>query len=237
MQRIWRQLIRRGVLGLAVILVFGISPLAADGSAFIGMQVQEVSDGMAQALGMDRAHGVLIQDVALGGPAAAAGLRRGDLIFEMASKPVETFEGLMAIARSLKAGVSVPVKVMRQANPVEVTLVTGTWPAAWRIERGGFANIPEVGLTVAAITEKVRNTFDLRWGSVGVVVSMVDAGKAAARSSLRRGEVIRQVDQSDVWQPGQVVDAYRKAKAEGRDALLLLVERADGFRFTMLSIK
>lgn len=225
---------------IRLLLVFAVlvctTPTRADEAAFIGMQIQGVSEGVAQAIGLDHAHGVLIRDVALGGPAAAAGFQRGDLIVTFAGKPVETFDGLVAVVKGLKAGAAVEAEVQRRGLSVRLTLTTGGWPEAWRITRGGFANLPDVGLTVAAITEKVRGTFDLRWGTVGLVVSMVDQGKPASRA-VRRGDVILQVNQVDVWKPDQFMAAVQQAKRQKRDSLLLLVEGAEGFRFTLLSLK
>ncbi len=55
----------------------------------LGLQVQELTDELAQRLGYEEADGVLVTRVKRGSPAGRAGLRRGDLIQEVNRKPVE----------------------------------------------------------------------------------------------------------------------------------------------------
>ncbi|MEE8394117.1 MAG: hypothetical protein V3R66_07210, partial [Rhodospirillales bacterium] len=89
-------------------------------------------------------------------------------------------------------------------------------------------------------TEKVRKTFGLRWSTIGVVVTIVDETKSQG-SDLKRGEVIVQVNQEDVWEPSQVAAKYKEAKEKGVKTLLLLVEgnsgARNGFHFSPLPVK
>ena len=66
---------------LLVVFVTVFSLPAAAESGFTGMQIQGMSEKIAKALGRKAADGVLVRDVALGGPADRAGIHRGDLIF------------------------------------------------------------------------------------------------------------------------------------------------------------
>lgn len=209
---------------------------AADDAAFVGMQIQGVSAPVAQALGLPEAKGVLVRDVALGGPADVAGFRRGDLIVRFTGKEVATFEGLLVLVKELRAGAEVPVVVQRNGTRQTLTLLTTPWPEAWKGGQNAFATLPYLGVTLAALNPKTRETFDLRWGTTGVVVSLVDADKEGAKV-LRRGDLIVQVNQEPVWLPEQVMALLDKARATGRTNLLLLVENQDGFRFTLLPVR
>ena len=213
---------------------------AADKAAFVGMQIQGVEPVIAEALGLEQARGVLIRDVALSGPSDRAGFERGDLILEFAGKDIDTFKRLVSIVTRLKAGSKVPVTVLRRGKEIELTLETGSWPQGWRIGKDSFFTIPQVGVTLAAATQKVRKQFGLRWGSVGVVVTLVDQEKAKG-TDLKRGELVVQIDQESVWTPRQVAAKYAEAKAKGRKTLLLLVEGSEGirngFRFSLLPVR
>ena len=220
----------------AVILSVAFGPAFAGAPAFVGMQIQGMSQAVADTLGLDSAKGVMVRDVALGGPSDMAGFRRGDIIVRFNGNEVESFEALVGMVGKLEAGATVPVKVLRRGRTLDLTLDTGDWPDGWKIQKGAFAVIPEVGLTVAAITEKVRGTFNLRWGTVGVVASMVDPDMAAARV-LRRGEVVRQVNQIPVWMPDQFLAEVRKAQKAEKGSVLLLVEGRNGYRFTLMPLQ
>ena len=75
----------------------------------------------------------------------------------------------------------------------------------------------------------------LRWGSVGVLVTLVDPERKDI--GLRRGDLITQVNQDDVWKPEQVVAKYKAAKKAGRKELLLLIERVNGFHYMLLPVR
>ena len=96
--------------------------------------------------------------------------------------------------------------------------------------------LPNAGLTLAAITPKIRKRFNLRWGAVGVLVTLIDP-EHAQRTVMKRGDVIVQVNQKDVWLPNQVITAYQDAKAAKRDRLLLLVERLGAYEFMLLPVR
>lgn len=220
---------------VSVLVVPSTSVLAAE-AAFIGMQVQGVSKAVAAAFGIDKPGGVLVRDVALGGPADKGGVHRGDMIVTFAGSEIETFDALVAKVRELRAGDSVPITVLRQGDSLKLTMKTGKWSPAWQVRKGDFASLPSAGLTLTALTPKVRDRFDIRWGSTGVVISLIDPEKAG-NMDLQRGELIHQVNQESVWDPRRVVSLYTEAKQQGRQSLLLLVEGVNGFRFSILTVK
>jgi serine protease Do len=222
-------------LAVAVFLASTVLNSAAADPGFVGMEVQGLSPGVAAALGLKDAKGVLVRDVALGGPAAQAGVRRGDLIIKFGGQDIDTFERLVAIIRGTASGRNLPVTVLRQGKPVTLTLKTGPWPEAWKVQTGAAATIPELGLTLAALTPQVRERMGVRWGAVGVIVTIVDDTKVKGMS-LKRGELIHQVNQHDVWLPEQMVTRIKEAKAEGRKEVLLLVEGVNGFRYVLLPV-
>ena len=113
---------------------------------------------------------------------------------------------------------------------------TFKWAPAWQVKKGIFASIPAIGLTLTALTPKVRERFGIRWGSTGIVITLIDPEKAA-NLDLQRGEIIHQVNQKPVWNPNNVVKMYLKAKAEGKKSMLMLVEGVNGFRFSLLKVK
>jgi Do/DeqQ family serine protease len=73
---------------------------ALSGTEGFGLQVEALAPGAAERLNLPVSQGVLVIDVASGGPAERAGLRRGDVILEVARQPVNDTQ---AFARSLAA--------------------------------------------------------------------------------------------------------------------------------------
>ena len=117
-----------------------------------------------------------------------------------------------------------------------MTLRTEPWSPAWKIVNGKFAAFPEIGITVAALTQKIRERFSLRWGSNGIIITLIDPEKSKGLD-LVRGQLIHQINQKPVWDPNQLTEMYREAKKLGRKSLLLLVEDNKGFHFSILKVK
>lgn len=235
--------LRGTIAGALVGLVLGSIPAASEAqapkpgeAAFVGLHIQGISPEVTGALGLPPQKGVLVRDVALGGPSDKSGFRRGDIILKLAGTEVGDVDQVIKVVGGLKAGQKVPVTVLRARKSLDLTLETGQWPEQWRVAKDSFGTIPETGLTLVAITPKVRETFNVRWGTVGVFVSLVDAEKAQ-NMDIQRGEIIVQVNQDDVWLPDQVIAKYREAKAQGREKLFLLVDGVSGFRFSLLPIR
>jgi hypothetical protein len=127
-------------------------------------------------------------------------------------------------------------KVKRSNGDKTLKLKLGRKPPSWKIAKGSVIGFTEIGITLAAITQKIRKRFSIRWGSIGVLVTLIDAD-FISRMQLQRGDIIVQINQKQVWLPRQIRDAYEEAKKAGRKQLLMLVERVSGFEFMMLPVK
>ncbi len=202
---------------------------------FLGMQVQGISSRIAGALDLPEVAGVLVLDISLDGPASNAGIRRGDLIVTFDGIAVDTFERLVQTATKLKAGSEVKIDVLRRAQRLSVVMTLSDWPDGWKIDNASFAAQPELGITLAALTQTLRERMGIRWGSTGVVVT-VSNDQFAGVTPLRRGDVVVQVNQQEIWDPKQFLEAYQAAKDANRPSLLILVERTDGFKYLLQPI-
>jgi|GEM_PF-465941 len=222
---------RRCIAFAAVILTasFVVQRPASAEPAFVGLRVQGVELTIARALGMGTPRGVLVRDVALGGPEDLAGFRRGDLIVEFDGTAIDRFEKLINSVRALDAGAKVAVKVERADGQVSLDLNTVSRPDPWQIPKGSTVRIPNAGLTVVALTPQVREEHGVRWGSTGVLVAAINANKSTA-GAIAPGELLVQVNQQDVWLPDQVADVLKS----GTGDRLLLIEGRHGFRFALL---
>ncbi len=237
-RQITRSLINRArwfIAFAAFSCAIGALPAQAE-SGFSGMFLQGMDVRIAAALSMEEAEGVLVRDLALGGPADLGGVQRGDIIVGYAGKKIKTFKQLVAVAQKTKIGQVVDVQVVRAGKKVELKVKLGKKSEAWKVVKGAVSAIPAVGLTLAAITPKIRKRFGLRWGATGVLVTLVDA-EYADRQVLERGDVILQVNQQEVWLPKQVSDYYEQARKAKRDRILLLVERLGNFRYLLMPVR
>jgi len=161
---------------------------------------------------------------------------RGDLILEFDGVKIDTFKRLVGVVTKTKPAQTVALRVKRADGEEKLNMTLGVKPPSWKVETGSVIAFTEIGITLAAVTPKIRKRFEIRWGSIGVLVTLVDP-EFVNRMLLRRGDMIVQINQKPVWLPEHIREAYDEAKSAGRKQLLMLVERTSGFEFMMLPVK
>ena len=81
-----------------------------------------------QALGLDDNAGILLTIVHEGGPAAAAGLQRGDVVLSINSEPIMSRRQAQLISAGTKPGDEVTVVGLRDGERFQKTLIAGERP-------------------------------------------------------------------------------------------------------------
>jgi serine protease Do len=215
---------------------------------WIGVRIQDVTEDVAAGLGMERAAGAFIAGLTEDGPAANAGIKEGDIVVEFNGRRVDTMRALPRIVADTPPGESVGVVVIRDGEHVTLSIEVGLLEddsvkqasLSTEEQEGDSATPPDdaakaFGLTLGAITEEARKAFSIDSAVEGVLVTAVDPGSEAAEKSLKPGEVIVQVSQTDVSTAEDVAKRIAELKAEGRRTVMLLVSGADNkLRFVSL---
>jgi serine protease Do len=78
-----------------------------------GLQIEALASDTAERLGVPFSHGLVVTDVAAGGPADRAGLKRGDIILEIDRRPVHDALSLQQALAAVPAGRSVLIRIHR----------------------------------------------------------------------------------------------------------------------------
>ncbi len=166
---------------------------------WLGASVQNVTADVAEGLGLDRPFGALVTGLAPKGPAAAAGLKIGDLIVAVDGHEVDDPDvfGFRFGTRTL--GGSVKLDVVRAGKRVQLELASVAAPEtpprdARTIETASpFAGATIVNLSPAA-AEELRMPLD----ATGVAIAAVAAGSPAARVGFQKGDVVLEVNGVEV---------------------------------------
>ena len=104
------------------------------------------------------------------------------------------------------------------------------------MQKSQILNIPEIGLTFTELSPKIRERFDVRWGALGLLVTLVNP-KMRDLIPIKRGDIIVQVNQEQVWMTDQLLKIYNIAKGQKKKSVIALVERAGNFNFFFLPVK
>jgi serine protease Do len=204
---------------------------------WIGVRIQDVTEDVAQGLGMEAAAGAFIAGMSDDGPAAKAGVEEGDIVVEFNGKPVASMRELPRLVADTPPGDTVEMVVVRDGGRVtlsiEVGLLDDTQVAAASPEEPQEATPPAddaaqmFGLSIGPITDEARKAFSLEESLQGVLVTAVAPGSEAEEKSVKPGEVIVQVSQKDVNEPAEVLARIEELKSEGRRTVMLLVSGVD----------
>ncbi|SHK09716.1 serine protease Do [Roseomonas rosea] len=214
---------------------------------WLGVNIQQVTDEIAESLGLKPARGALVARAQEDGPAAKGGIRNGDVILRFNNQEVREMRNLPRIVAETRVGTAAPVTVWRDGKEetLEVTIAELPAEQAEAQARGGQPSAPRsqvvelqgLGLKVGPITSEARERFSLRPDQRGVVITEVDSGGPASERDLRPGDVIVEVQQERVNTPQEVQSRIEALRRQNRASALLLVEGQQGQRFVPLRIR
>ncbi|MFU8877470.1 MAG: Do family serine endopeptidase, partial [Wenzhouxiangellaceae bacterium] len=166
---------------------------------YLGVGIQSIDRQRADALGLDRPIGALVNQVEPGSAAERAGIEVGDVILEVNGITIEVFSDLPPIVGSVRPGEEVVLRVSRwgEERTLRVDLDERdeeSQPA----DRGGPSETEPtnaLGLTVEPLSEEQRRRADGLDG--GLLITSVDSDNAY-RAGIRPGDVIRMINNRPV---------------------------------------
>jgi len=213
---------------------------------WLGVRIQQVTNEIAESLGLTKASGALVAEVTEDSPAEAARLEKGDIILSFNGQLVEEMRKLPRIVAGTKIGKMVPIEVWRKGKKIALEVAVGELkeeqvslkktPNKNTSEPAAESEIPSLGIKLAQLNEANRAKFKLKKSSKGVVVTFVNPNGVAAEQGLKKGDVIIEVAQTQINTPKDVSDKIEEVRAEGRKSILLLMERPTGIGFVALRI-
>ena len=188
---------------------------------YLGVEIQPVGADIAEALGLKRAEGAIVDKAMPGTPAAEAGLKAGDVITQVNGKEVKDAGDLTREIGSMKPGEQIKLTYLRNGaeQNAEVTLAPQKNENVASNQQSNGAQAPsDFGLELAPAQQ----------GQHGVQVVNVDPDGEAAQKGLTPGDVILDVNGKAVATPRDVKSSITQAKEQGKKGVLMRVQSASG---------
>ncbi len=208
---------------------------------WLGVRIQDVTDDMAEALGLDEAKGAMVSEV-MEGPSKEAGIESGDVILSFDGVDISDTRELVRVVGNSDVGKAVRVVVLRdgETQTVLVTLGRREDAEATVVPVAGESQAPDTldmfGMTLSELDDEIRGNLGLDDSVTGLVVTEVAEDGAAFEKGLRAGDVISEAGQEKVETVAEFQAQIDAAKEAGRKSLLLLIRRDGSPQFLALPI-
>ena len=206
---------------------------------WIGVQIQPVTQDLADGMGLKQAQGALVAEPQKDGPAAKAGVEAGDVITAANGQSVKDARELARVIGGIAPGSTVKLDVLHKGQNKVVSLTLGQLPNAQQakadMETDGKGStqgidVPHLGLTLAPVGKAGDASKE------GVVIAKVDPKSAAAERGLKKGDVILEVAGKNVTKPGDVGAALEAARTDKKGSVLMRLRSGDASRYVALPL-
>ncbi len=212
---------------------------------WIGVRIQDVSQDIADSLGLKSPKGALLAGLEADGPAVKAGMKTGDVIQQVGGKAVDG-RSLPRVVGETPVGQTVPVVLWRDGHAMTLPVTIRAFPdeapapaappASRKPAPPASVDLLGLGMTLAPLDDLLRQKYQIVDTQKGVVVTAVAGDGPAADRGIKAGDVIVEVQQSEVSSPAQVQDGLEQARRQHRPSVVMLVQSGDGMRWVPLPI-
>ncbi len=203
--------------------------------AWLGVQIQPVTAGIADSLGLKKAEGALVDQPQPASPAAKAGIEAGDVITAVNDKPVKGSRELAQTIGMMAPGTKVKLTLLHKGEVKTMDLTLGKMPnertANAETQSGTSENgVPHLGLELAPASDVAGA------GGKGVAVVGVDPDGPAAERGFKTGDIILDVGGKAVANVNEVRAAIAEAHKSGKHDVLMRVKTAQSTRFIAVPV-
>lgn len=210
---------------------------------WLGVEIQNFTPEMASSMGKKDMKGAIVAKIVPDSPAAKAGFHQGDVVVAVNGAAVDDSREMTRRVATLPAGKDASFTIVRGGEKKTLTAniaVRKDQQIAANTPSGGGDNSgatgQAMGLGLAAATQDLRRMYNLDDNVAGVIVTKVNPDSDAADKGVQPGDVVVSIGNEEVRTPGDVKSRIARAKAAGRNSVLVLLATQSGERFVALDI-
>ncbi len=195
---------------------------------WLGVGIQPVTAELAGKFGVAEGEGVLVNEVFENEPAARAGIKPGDVIIKVDGRTVDTPNTLSRLIASTEPGASAAIELMRDGKRTTLSVALSE-----RRDEAIVASVPpsrteiKLGIDVQDLTAELADKFKLK-DTKGVLIAKVEQGSMAHVEGLREGDLIKEVNRSEVSTVNEFTAAVGRVK-RGETILLRVLRESRAF--------
>ncbi len=162
---------------------------------WLGFSGRDVDADIAEALGLARPGGVIVEDVADGGPAADSGLESGDIIIAVDGRPLDDGQGLRFYFATRELGGDIDLDIQRDGAIRQMSFPLIAPPEIPPRDRTDISgSFPISGIRVINLSPRVTDELGIPTDLTGVMVEALQRGSVAQRAGIRPYDIIAMIN-------------------------------------------
>ena len=203
--------------------------LISDGKVtrgWLGVQIQDVDDGMAKALELDDRNGAIISQVIQNSPAEDAGVKEQDVIIEVDGEKVNDSSNLKNLISSGRPNDKTKLTVIRDGREKYLTVILGLRPGEKELTetyRYGEKLFDILGLRVETFENRDPKNLDY---VNGVKIVEVKKDSPAFDNNIKRGDIITEMGKTNIKEKDEY-DLELESYSKGNTIMLRIVRNGN----------
>ena len=201
---------------------------------WLGVQIQNVDDATAKAMGLSETTGALVGEVFPGEPADKAGMKPGDIIIAVNGETVVDNSDLLRKVAALKPGTEVPVKVWRDGKELTFNLTLGARDSGLSAQGGAPGKPGEgskeatLGISVKPLSKEEAKALGYEEEG-GLLVGDAAPDSPAAEAGLREGDILQTANLQKLSSVADLQTIIKNDAKEKGAVMFKVVRRGQSF--------
>jgi serine protease Do len=199
---------------------------------WLGLEIQDMNSALAAQFRVKDSKGALVSGVDPRGPAARAGIQRGDVLREIAGKTIDDSRDLRLQVAETPPGTAVEAKILRNGAERSLSITVGTMPAERKsasIEEPASGG--KIGVAVEDMSPQVAQEAGVPPSTGGVIIVDVQSDSPAAESGLQVGDIVQEVNRKAI----ETVSEFKSAISDSPNTILLFINRGGHTLYTVVN--
>ncbi|MCD4743704.1 MAG: Do family serine endopeptidase [Desulfobacteraceae bacterium] len=194
---------------------------------WLGISMQNITKEIADYYNIKEGQGVLVADVFKGHPADKAGIKPGDILFEINNQTIHSAKDLSRAIAGFGAGKKIKVRVIREGKEIVKNIKLGKrseMEQGLTLTKTGFDSF---GFKFKEIDPETAQKYGIPQREKGLLVLAVQPKSKASETSIRKGDILKEVNRIRVKSIKEYTDVLQKIKKDN-PVQLLFVQRVGG---------
>ncbi len=202
---------------------------------WLGVQIQTITDEIAEGLRLGNERGALVAQVTAGSPAEGI-LEVGDAVTAVNGRAIDDSRDLAVRISSLSPGETATVTVVRDGRTRDFDIELGRLPSTEQLASLIGPGQPDSSDPRSTALRDFGLAMVPADDGVGVTVTDVDPNSQAAERGIQPGDVILAVGDTEVSSPDEIEEAIAAARDEGMRAVLFRIRSGDSTQFVPMTL-